>query len=154
MKSKKIVWAVDVVKKYRNAEVKHTIIIGDEPNCHYENDSDCFFHEYIKDWAEEEGGGLNNGYKCEWEAPYQKEIEFDTLQNVPAAMEVIREALRTDPGYREGWKANIAVAFQDRFDDYCKRIVGRNAAPDHIHQISNEAADNFLNQLTHKPTEE
>ena len=57
-------WSIDVVKTYRNAEVKHSILMREKPE---EMDEESFFYDYIKDWADREGGGMNYGYKCEWE---------------------------------------------------------------------------------------
>lgn len=55
------------------------------------------------------------------------------------AVETLVKALKEDPDYRESWKANIAMAFKDAYD---------NAdVMDEIHTIANTAADNFLNIL-------
>jgi len=67
--------------------------------------------------------------------------------NIQKAVEKLQSTLKDDKEYREVWKANIAMAFQDEFDDWCKNKVGRNAAPDHIHKISNNAADRFIDRL-------
>ena len=64
--------------------------------------------------------------------------------NIQKAVEKIQETLKEDKEYREVWKANIAMAFQDEFKDWVERKVGRNKAPDHIHEISNKAADRFV----------
>lgn len=65
------------------------------------------------------------------------------------AVDLLSESFQDkSPGsYYYAWQSNIAMAFKDEFDRWCKNIVGRNAAPDHIHEIANEAAKNFLNLL-------
>lgn len=60
------------------------------------------------------------------------------------AVSILVEALKTDEGYREGWQANIAVQFQDAWERACKRS-GLPCTHEQIHEISNEAAKNFLN---------
>ena len=67
--------------------------------------------------------------------------------NIQKAVEKIQETLREDKEYREVWKANIAMAFQDEFKNYVENKVGRNKAPDYIHEISNQAADRFIDNL-------
>lgn len=66
-------------------------------------------------------------------------------------------ALQSDPGYWEAWKANIAMAFKDEYERRFTN-VGRWAkpfadCPHLLHEISNQAAENFL-QLLCKPTQE
>jgi uncharacterized protein YukE len=67
--------------------------------------------------------------------------------NIQKAVEKIQETLKEDKEYRDVWKANIAMAFQDEFKDWVQNKVGRNAAPDHIHKIANGAADRFIDNL-------
>jgi uncharacterized protein YukE len=67
--------------------------------------------------------------------------------NIQKAVEKIQETLKEDKEYREVWKANIAMAFQDEFIDWVQNKVGRNATPDHIHKIANNAADRFIDNL-------
>jgi len=55
------------------------------------------------------------------------------------AVEVLREALKTDEGYRIGWQANIAMAFKDEYY--------RSKNKEEIHEIANKASDNFLQLL-------
>lgn len=64
---------------------------------------------------------------------------------IPCTMPLIHQ-LKTDPDYHESWKANIAMAFQDTFNNYMGTF-GRNEAVDAIHQVSNTAAEHFLNIL-------
>ena len=67
--------------------------------------------------------------------------------NIQKAVEKLQSTLKEDKQYREVWKANIAMAFQDEFKDYVENKVGRNKAHDHIHEISNKAADRFIDTL-------
>ena len=57
------------------------------------------------------------------------------------AVDHLVKMLKEDEGYRIGWRANIAVQFQDAF------------ARDHrykgVHEISNDAAEAFLKLLCH-----
>lgn len=62
------------------------------------------------------------------------------------AVKKLTTELKADPGYWISWKANIAIQFQDEWD----RAVADGGLPctrDHIHEISNKAADAFLNLL-------
>lgn len=58
------------------------------------------------------------------------------------AVEVLRETLKTDEGYRIAWQANIAMAFKDAY--------WQSEDKEEIHEISNRAADNFLNLICKK----
>jgi len=55
------------------------------------------------------------------------------------------KALRADPAYWHSWKANIAVCFQDEF----RRSHRMNG----VYDISNNAAEQFLEKLTYEPKE-
>lgn len=63
------------------------------------------------------------------------------------AINTIKKALKEDKGYRESWKANIAVAFQDEFGNWRDNNAGINASNEDIHKISNIAANRFLEKL-------
>lgn len=68
------------------------------------------------------------------------------MSELKKSMEIVREALKTDPSYRVGWKANIAVQFQDewqRFIERNERVPTRRE----VHKMSNNAATAFLNLL-------
>lgn len=56
------------------------------------------------------------------------------------AIKVLSEALKNDEGYRQAWIANIAMPFQDN--------VARDWRHKGIHEISNNAAEEFINNLT------
>jgi len=69
---------------------------------------------------------------------------------VPLSVQTICGAMKTDDGYRIGWLANIAMAFKDCFnlkmkekEDFTRYLFAENG----LHEIANEAADNFLKQL-------
>lgn len=63
-------------------------------------------------------------------------------KDLPQAIDLLCETMKQEPDYRESWKANIAVAFQDEIPD---DITLLNHDP---HGISNRAADRFLDNLT------
>lgn len=65
------------------------------------------------------------------------------------AMNVLIEHLSKNEDYRMGWIANIAMAFQDEFEDWCKNKIHRDNAPHYIDSISNEAAKRFLDNLSY-----
>lgn len=54
--------------------------------------------------------------------------------------------LKSDPDYREGWKANIAMAFKDQWAHHGHPVFGENEAA-RVHRIANSAAVAFLEQL-------
>lgn len=67
--------------------------------------------------------------------------------NISQAVKTITTEMKSDPGYRIGWQANIAMAFKDEW----QRAVdsgGLPSTPEQIHVIANKAADNFLNILS------
>lgn len=61
-------------------------------------------------------------------------------------MEIITKALIEDEGYRRGWQANIAMAFQDEWQRAAEN-GGLPATPEQIHEIANKAATYFLSAL-------
>jgi len=75
---------------------------------------------------------------------------------IAEAMTVIVKAIEEDSGYRESWKANIAVMFQDEFAKVdipldeniltspLYKVLNEGST---VHTISNAAADNFLDML-------
>jgi len=89
--------------------------------------------------------------------------EYDKLKNgddwtfvdgLPQAVHVLTYQLRCDDEYKQTWIANIAMAFQDAFWQYMK---GKTLSIDfntdehgreRIHTISNEAAKQFISNLT------
>jgi len=58
------------------------------------------------------------------------------------AINTLTRALRKDPGFRIGWKANIAMAFVDTYGQQ-KGRTGRVK----VHKIANDAAEHFLKLL-------
>lgn len=67
-------------------------------------------------------------------------------QGIKEELDIVRQALRTDEGYYHSWQANIAMAFKDQFDKDAQKY-DIYYSPKDIHEIANEAAQNFLNQL-------
>jgi hypothetical protein len=63
------------------------------------------------------------------------------------AIKVLVEALKRDEGYKMSWLANIAMAFQDEFQEWKDHL--KVELPFHldIHRISNNAAERFLDAL-------
>ena len=65
------------------------------------------------------------------------------MTKIQEAIDTLTEALENDPGYRQGWQANIAMAFFDECSrDGCRKDIYSN-----LHEISNKAASNFLTLL-------
>ena len=65
------------------------------------------------------------------------------MTDLERAVRVLCDALRTDPGYRESWKANIAMMFKDE--------VARSPKAS-VHEQANAAADNFLTLICYRAT--
>lgn len=61
------------------------------------------------------------------------------------AVKTLIEALKIDEDYRNGWKANIAMAFKDEF--YRINPDLKSTSEYELHIIANKASDNFLNLL-------
>ncbi len=55
--------------------------------------------------------------------------------------------LKRDMGYRIAWKANIAMAFKDRWRQYKKENKKKAIYYKDIHVIANESAEYFLKLL-------
>ena len=63
------------------------------------------------------------------------------------ALSHITKQLKTDKGYRESWKANIAMAYKDNWHWY-KKKTGKNVMNrEDRHIIANNAAEYFLQLL-------
>lgn len=58
--------------------------------------------------------------------------------------EILTKALQEDEDYRRTWKDNIAMAFKD---EYWRTNLWFAPTRNEIHEIANNAADNFLNIL-------
>lgn len=71
------------------------------------------------------------------------------------AVETLINSLKTDPGYRESWKANIAMAFIDQYNWATEMNVANKYKHDPavIHEIANKAADRFLDLLVYNKYE-
>jgi hypothetical protein len=61
-------------------------------------------------------------------------------------IEKLIEKLKSDSDYRYSWQANIAVAYQDAYH-WHKEKTGKEPSKDDIHEISNIAANHFLDLL-------
>jgi len=62
---------------------------------------------------------------------------------IEEAVKVLTTALKEDERLREGYKANIAMAFKD---EYARKKIDKNYVNSNdLHEIANQAADNFLN---------
>ena len=63
------------------------------------------------------------------------------------AIKHLTKQLKKDAGYRESWKANIAMAFKDRHYQYKKEKNKKLLSNEDIHIVANEAAEYFLRLL-------
>ena len=72
--------------------------------------------------------------------------DLESESKLTNAVTLLREALKNDPDYYMSWQANIAMSFQDEMSAYSQEVI-----PDSVkrlaHQISNRAAEKFLNLL-------
>ena len=66
--------------------------------------------------------------------------------SVEKEMKVIIKALNDDPAYLESWKANIAMAFKDEWQEQARGSCD-DVGMEFIHKIANRAADRFLDIL-------
>jgi len=63
------------------------------------------------------------------------------------AISKITTELKNDAGYRESWKANIAMAYKDCETWYKQRTGKKRLNREDKHIIANEAAEHFLKLL-------
>lgn len=64
--------------------------------------------------------------------------------NIAKATKVLTDAIKKDKELKYGYKANIAMAFKD---EYARKSREKNHLnKEDIHEIANQAADNFLDQ--------
>jgi len=75
---------------------------------------------------------------------FQAEAAAVVIDNMPdvgikGAIDVLRNELLTDEGYRIGWVANIAMAYVDTAHKY--------NGSETTHHVANEAAESFLKNL-------
>lgn len=66
---------------------------------------------------------------------------------VSKAIITIKQALESDQGYYESWKASIAMSFKDEYDKQYKEGKVNYISFDLLYKLSNLAADRFLQQL-------
>lgn len=62
-------------------------------------------------------------------------------------------ALESDPEYRRGWVANIAMAFVDNYNWYFQHVTENPLKKEDLHAIANKAAEHFLQVLCMRPEE-
>ena len=62
---------------------------------------------------------------------------------IEQAINHLSDSLKNNPYYFQGWQANIAMSFYDEYNRNNKAYKNKGD----IHEISNEAAKNFLNLL-------
>lgn len=55
--------------------------------------------------------------------------------------------LKSDPELYQGYKDNIAMSFKDSYGQFRRRTQKRTLSHEDVHNIANEAADNFLQLL-------
>jgi len=67
--------------------------------------------------------------------------------NIEQAVDTLADGFRDSPGFREGWQANIAMAFFDEMQRFREASGKRSPNRRELHQISNQAADTFLKWL-------
>ena len=63
------------------------------------------------------------------------------------AIKQITTKLKKDKNYRESWSANIAMAFKDNYRQYKSKTGKKALSFEDIHEISNNAAEYFLQLL-------
>jgi hypothetical protein len=59
----------------------------------------------------------------------------------------VRNEIAKDPGYRESWKANIAMAFKDEFSRELNGNPTVELDAEMVHLMANRAADYFLSNF-------
>ena len=55
---------------------------------------------------------------------------------------------KNDPAYRQGWEANLAMAFYDTARQYRKKAGRKYLTLVDIHRIGNQAAGSFIDNLS------
>jgi hypothetical protein len=63
------------------------------------------------------------------------------------AISIITNEIKNDVGYRESWKANIAMAYKDCEHWYKQETGKKQLNKEDKHIIANNAAEHFLNLL-------
>lgn len=63
------------------------------------------------------------------------------------AINILQTALKSDPGYKIGWVANIAMAYIDSEHWYKQKIGKKYLNKEDKHIIANNAAENFIRNL-------
>jgi len=71
---------------------------------------------------------------------------FKRKSKLEKAVDTLTEALINDKDYYVAWQTNIAMEFKDEWQ--CKRSKKKYLNAQDVHEIANEAAHNFLANLT------
>jgi Tfp pilus assembly protein PilF len=66
------------------------------------------------------------------------------------AVDHLIKELNNDPSYRISWQSNIAMAFYYSAYQYKKKTGRKYLTLVDIHSIANDAANNFISQLSKK----
>lgn len=77
----------------------------------------------------------------------EKQKKVKKIEDFSKSLLVVTDLLKSDEGYREGWKANIAMAYLDCERQYKKKTGKKQLNYQDKHTIANDAADYFLNLL-------
>lgn len=72
---------------------------------------------------------------------------IDSKRDLGDNVDVVLEAIESDEDYRQGWLANIAMAFQDQHTLVQHQFYDSHMLED-LHTMSNRAALQFLRNLT------
>ena len=96
----------------------------------------------LKDWEQDLacGKSLNDAYlSC-----------LEEVNELPNAIKVLQKHLRKDKSegsYYYSWQANIAMAFYDEMSRYYPKQNADYILSNELHEIANQAAKNFLDNL-------
>ena len=64
------------------------------------------------------------------------------------AINYLSGELQNNPDYRQGWEANIALAFYDTAREYRKMVGKKYLTLVDIHRIGNQAANRFIDNIS------
>jgi hypothetical protein len=75
---------------------------------------------------------------------YIKKVDEMDLKR---AVEVLKEGMRKDPEYRDGWKSNIAVCFYDHARNTQPKFITDLWTQKQFSIFANEAAESFIDHF-------
>ena len=77
------------------------------------------------------------------------EIKVEVAPSITTehAVDTLKHALEFEPGYRESWIANIAMAFKDEAYRHRKKTGKPYLSSADVHEIANKAAEEFITRL-------